>query len=342
MLSLVFAALLSTTPVAETASVNGEMQALYDSALASFREQRWEESIAPLKTLTAANHRSQETGIALRTAYELAYGLDGAIAKLEAEVAAEPNDAVAHNALGVFYLAKGRKDDARREITAALQHAPENVDARMSLAYWYSFVGQSRAAIAEYENIAASHPTLVDVNVQLCELISNRENDPQRGLPYCEKALALAPANEALAVSLGMVQMRLGNLAAAEETFRKAIAAKPEGALAKRHLAVLYMQNGRVAEARETFEALLAKNPDDVESRIWLAKSWQADNAHAAAIREYRIAYEKQGGGMLLGALAKAYLQQYFWGVVVTLLVAMGVLLWRYLDVKTPDAPAPA
>lgn len=338
MFALIFATFLAT----EAPAVNGEMQALYDGALASFQQKKWEESIAPLKTLTAAGFKAQETGFALRSAYEQAYGLDGAIAKLEQEVREKPEDAVAHNALGVFYLAKGRREESRHAITRALQIAPDNVDARMSLAYWYSFVGQSRAAITEYESIVVQHPAILDPQIQLCELISVRENDPKRAIPYCEKALALAPAKEDLAVSLGLVQMRAGDAAGAEKTFREAALAHPEGTLARKHLGIFQLQKGQVAEARGTFESLLAKNADDVDSRIWLARSWQAEKDHASAVREYKIAYEKQGGGMLLGALAKAYLQQYFYAVIFVLLAAMGLLLWRYLDVKTPDAPAPA
>lgn len=316
-----------------------EPKALFDTAVEAFREGRYADAIPALETLTAAGYRSSDTGPALRSSYERVHGIDGTIAFLEDKIRTHPKDHVAHTSLGVFYLVVGRKDEAQKSLAHALTLAPRDLDAQLNLAYWYAQVGQPTAAVKEFEAIVNVAPENDRALRHLCEVLASRSNEPDRALPYCERLVALDQTNEANAVALGLVRMQLGDLEGAESAFRTVADANPKAIQARTMLANTRLHRGALEEAEKDFEAVLALAPKYPDARMGLARTYQARKEHGKALDLYKALYAEQGGGLLLGALAKAYLQKYFYLIIFGLMLAMGLLLWKYLNVRAPEPP---
>lgn len=326
-----------------TESPRGEQQALYDAALADYQAGRCDAAMPSLATLVATGFHARESALALRDCYLIKYkDADGAVVQLESEIKANPADEVAHSNLGCFYLLQKKRDEAKSELITALKLNPNDLDARANLAFWYAAVGQAHTAIAEYQNILKSDPSNKPALIELCNLIAEQENDARRAEPYCAQAAVGQETNEMVGVTLGLVRMRTGNFDGAESAFNAVLAAHPEAHTAQTFYGVSRLQRGDYDGASKSFQAVLAKAPDDVDARVNLARVYQARKQFALAAGEYRTAWHQSGNGMLLGALVKVYLQQYYYGIVFALLAAMGLLLWRYLNVKTPEPPQPA
>lgn len=329
--------------VEEPEHAKQEIEELFSSAQADWQAGRCEQAIPALKTLAAAGYRGSEAARAMRTCYETVYGIEGAVAKLEEEIRANPNDAVAQTSLGVFYLAQAVKDPAKKEasriaLTKAVQIAPKDLDARFNLAFWYTQVGQPRAAIQELDSLLKDDPENRRALTELCYLHYLQQNDAKAAEPYCHRAQMGDESNEQAALALGMVRMRLGDLDGAEAAFKTVTAANENALGAKVFYGVSRIQRGDYETAQKTFEEVLARDPKKVDARVGLARTFQARKQHGKAVEQYRLAYAQDGGGMLFGALVKAYLQQYFYAIIFALLVLMGLLLWKYLNVKVPDA----
>ncbi len=313
--------------------------ASFDAAIADQQAGRCEAAIPALESLVKAEIRESEAGLALRDCLYRVHGLEGAVAELERKVAADPGDAVAKSNLGVFYMVQQRRDDAQRALLAALTARPTDADARLNLAWWYAQVGQSRAAVAELTSVLKEEPENRRALTELCALVSQRENDPKRAEPYCARAAAGQETNEIAGVSLGLVRMQAGDLDGAERAFLRVVEANPDALRARTFYGVARLQRGDLAAAEAAFQAVLAKSPEETDARVGLARTFQAKKEFGKAIEQYRLARRQDGGGLLVGALAKAYLQKYFAGIVLLLLLAMGALLYKYLNVRVPPAP---
>ena len=345
LLAFPLTALAAEPPVEATPSAENpksEKLALFEAAMTDYSEGRCEAAIPPLKTLVASGFRSSDAAMALRACYDKLYGIEGAVAKLREEVKANPEDAVAHSNLGVFLMFQLQWEEAQREILTALKLNPADIDAKLNLAWWYAQVGQSRAAIKEHQAILAIDAGNRRSLVELCTLIADRENDPKRALPWCEQAAAGMETNEIAGVTLGVVRMRNGDKPGAEEAFRRVVEANPKAATAHISLAMLRMQDGDLDGAQTILASLLAATPDDLQAKELLARIHAEKRDFTTAISLYSEVYAKQRRGMVLGALAKVYLQKYFFFVIFGLLAAMALLLWKYLNVRVPEPPRPA
>lgn len=332
-------------PEPESEHAKTEIEELFNSAQADWKAGKCEQAIPALKTLAAAGYRGSEAARAMRTCYETAYGIEGAVAKLEEEIRTNPNDAVAHTSLGVFYLAQAMKDPAKKEasrveLTRAVQIAPKDLDARLNLAFWYTQVGQPHAAIQELESILKDDADNRRALTELCFLHSEQQNNAKAAETFCQRAAAGDEANEPTGVTLGLVRMRAGDLDGAEAAFRTVLDANENAHVARTFYGVSRMQRGDLDAAQKSFEEVLARDPNKVDARVGLARTFQARKQHGKAVAQYRLAYAQDGGGMLFGALVKAYLQQYFYAIIFALLALMGLLLWQYLNVKVPEAPS--
>lgn len=72
-----------------------------------------------------------------------------------------PNDAKAHNSLGLIYYKIGALDDAIAEFQAALQLDPNNADIHYNLAFVYSLKGEKSQAIEHLGQAIRLNPDYV-------------------------------------------------------------------------------------------------------------------------------------------------------------------------------------
>lgn len=172
-----------------------------------------------------------------------------------AELAKRPGSS-ALTALGAMYLRKNDLAHALEYLTQAINTEPVDAGAYFNRALVYSRSGQAQQAQADYR-----------------------------------AALKINPNHFEAQYNLGVVQMRLGDYAGAEESMRIASGlaggARKSRALHGQGLALNKL--GDTARAATAFEAAIRMAPGDIEPRMALAALEKDDDAgHARALAAYR------------------------------------------------------
>jgi Tfp pilus assembly protein PilF len=144
---------------------------------------------------------------------------------------------------------------ARETIAKEVAAHPEDRDGRFLLAGFATDLGDTAAAIAEYERLLADEPKNPVLLNNLAYLYD--QTSDQRALATAEKAYALVPRSPIVADTFGWILLRSGDTGRALPLLEKAASAAgaPD---AKYHYAVALEQAGRTADARAQLEAALA------------------------------------------------------------------------------------
>ncbi|MCU0766537.1 MAG: tetratricopeptide repeat protein [Gammaproteobacteria bacterium] len=145
-----------------------------------------------------------------------------------AAIAAHPNDLQIYYARALDASQRGRLADAEADFKRVLAREPEHADALNALGY-----------------------TLAELSDRYPE-----------ALGYVERALKLKPDNPAFLDSMGWVQYRLGNHAAALDYLRRAVAAIDDAEVAA-HLGEVLWVTGERDEARRVWAEALARDPEN-------------------------------------------------------------------------------
>ncbi|TVQ35357.1 MAG: hypothetical protein EA356_07850 [Geminicoccaceae bacterium] len=107
--------------------------------------------------------------------------------------------------------------------------------------------------------------------------------EDQRARFLLEQAVASAPDQAGVWVALGRLQLRTGDLVAAEASVERAIEIRPRHAPALALLGDVLRADGRLVEAREAYDLALEANPDDPLAKAGRARLHLADGQLVAA-----------------------------------------------------------
>ena len=166
-------------------------------------------------------------------------------------------------------FAAGNFRGAIAPLQAILAADPNNLDAALRLATAYSTLGQAQAALATFQKAAAIAPKSQDVRTYLA-LHYARTPEWRRAIPLLEQIVAETPdrltAVEALAAlhaRVGQAAMDEGQTDAAVAAFERARTLHPGGFSQDLELGVLYLASRRFADARTALDRALVAHPDD-------------------------------------------------------------------------------
>jgi spermidine synthase len=154
----------------------------------------------------------------------------------------------------------GRPRDALPVLRSVVAAAPTDPEARRELAAALSSIGESDAAIAEYERAIALAPGSPEAHNDLGLLYLERR-DLARAHSAFETASRLDPGSAAAFHNLGLVYVARGDAAAAEAAYRAALARDPRLIEAWGNLAALLASTNRRDEAIAALDALLRIDP---------------------------------------------------------------------------------
>ncbi|MCA9127456.1 MAG: tetratricopeptide repeat protein [Planctomycetales bacterium] len=147
------------------------------------------------------------------------------------------------------------------EAVPHLQHvvtiAPNNRDARLSLAVALQKSGQDEASIPHYEQILAVDPANRRAMVGLAQALLQREEPEERAAELWEKLVESNPDNPAYLNNLATVRKGLKQYEASEEVSRRALGLSANYLPALCNLGIALSCQGRFEEARELFEKAL-------------------------------------------------------------------------------------
>lgn len=201
----------------------------------------------------------------------LARRYDEAAAAYSEVAAARPNWAAAHGGLGYALLMADQPQRAAQAYSRTLELNPDSTLVRYQLARLYAEQGQSREAIAEFEQLVQREPHMPEYPTRLADLLIQLEQ------------------------ATGMAFGQTSRLAEAEKLLRRASALDSKAAHPHWSLGMLYARQGRYAEAVPLFEHLLQIAPRDYQAHLFLGHLYQrtgrqtdADAQFAAFSRNQR------------------------------------------------------
>ncbi|GEM_PF-6723870 len=139
--------------------------------------------------------------------------LNAAIASLEQKLSRFPDDATAHNDLGVLYYEAGRKEQALEHYQKAVRLAPHQATFRKNLAdYYFMELNQPRKAMEIYTDLLKNDPrdaeTLAALG-QMCRMMGKYDDARQ----FLGRALELEPGNQNLLRAVNQLEDQVAAMA---------------------------------------------------------------------------------------------------------------------------------
>ena len=201
--------------------------------------------------------------------------------------------------LGLDYRHGGFIDRALETFQEVVRLDPRNRYAFVNLQKLYEDQHQWAEAAAVREKIAAIDDGKQEGNKQILGFLRNevgathsRSGDDRTAAGTFEAAIDIDPRTAPAYLNLGDVRSRLGQSAAAVETWERLVDTLPERAyLALDRLERAYRQAGAPHRFRELCQRLIDQNPQDWRTRLALSR-------HMAGAGRHRDAFE-----LLLAAL---------------------------------------
>ena len=215
-----------------------------------------------------------------------------AVRELQAAVALDPHSATAHMLLGQAYLAQGAYEmmaEAKAELQQALALDPKLVWARFHLAKIHFDLGRLEKARDELERGLAERPNLPHFLTLLGE-VNRKLGNAARSIQLQKQALAADPSMTPAHYYLGLACLDLGNEEEARLELETAV--RSSYVIPEMHIALgsLYVRRGDLATAEELFLKAVALDPSRPEGHIRLAEVYRLRRAYQRALRELALA----------------------------------------------------
>jgi tetratricopeptide (TPR) repeat protein len=215
-----------------------------------------------------------------------------AVRELKAAVALNPQSAVAHLRLAEAYLAQGAHEmmaEAKAELQQALALDPELVWARFHLAKIHFDLGRLEKAREELERGLATRPNLAHLLTLLGE-VNRKLGNAARSIELQKKALAADPSMTPAHYYMGLAFLDLAQEDEARGELESAVRSSyviPEMYIA---LGSLLARRGEFAAAAEQFRKAVALDPSRPEGHVRMAEIYRLQKAYDRALQELDLA----------------------------------------------------
>ncbi|MCH7894747.1 MAG: tetratricopeptide repeat protein, partial [Proteobacteria bacterium] len=230
-------------------------------------------------------------------------GQTGQARGLCAEILTEqPAHPAANRLMAALLGASGKTDSALLHIWRALEQAPEDLEALLTLASLQRRAGELDAAEATLRHALALHPQAAAVHSNLANLLLAMGQSKQ-AIAEFEKALSCQPDFPDALFNLGVTLMQTGDYAGAVENLVRCLSVAPADADAAYNLGLIFSAQ-RNPDAIKAFQQALHYRSDHHEAHFSLAlaladrqqyapmrKHFQAACELAPANAAYRISY---------------------------------------------------
>ena len=200
-----------------------------------------------------------------------------------------PNDAEAHNNLGLTLQERGRLDEAVASYRRALQIKPDYAETHSNLGNVLKGLGRLDDAVASYRRALEIKPDFADAHNNLGVALKDlgRLDDAVASYRW---ALAIKPDFADAHSNLGVVLKELGRLDDAVASYRRALAIKPDFADAHSNLGVALKALGRLDDAVASYRQALAIKPDYAEAHNNLGVALSGLGRPDDAVESFRLA----------------------------------------------------
>jgi tetratricopeptide (TPR) repeat protein len=153
---------------------------------------------------------------------------------------------------------RGAHDEAIRIFETAIRHHPHDALMHNGLGLALGLAGDDEGAQREYERALAEPDYPPDVHANLARLLHRQQDYPGAARNYAAYIARTVDAPADVWWALGLCQRKLGDLPAAERSYREALRRTPDNADVKHELCMVLIELGEAAEAAGMLTELVA------------------------------------------------------------------------------------
>jgi tetratricopeptide (TPR) repeat protein len=214
--------------------------------------------------LEVVPRRNEDAGLLIADYYRRALQAD--IAAGELQVRNRPDDAAAHDSLGLKYLQAGRGQEAQREVEAALRLTPNDAEAHSNLGTILQAQGRLAEALQHLRQAARLKPKDDRIRFNLGNGLYASGDVAQAAREF-EAAIALNGDNADAHFNLAMILGPQNRLADAIAHLRRVVEINPRNGEAYRNLSVAYGLQGQLDAAIGAAQQAVRLEPDSPAAR---------------------------------------------------------------------------
>jgi tetratricopeptide (TPR) repeat protein len=265
--------------------------ARYNLAIALLKEGKAEEAKAELREALDAVPGFPQATILLASmnlkngAYQLV------IDDLERFLKEGTESSDARVLLGTAYLARNEPARAAEIFAKITEIDPQSPKGPHYLGVAALARGKTQEAKDKLEAALALSPGYLPALAQLVSIL-NKENAPEAAIARVEKEAERAPNSGEIQVLLGNLHLGRGNHAKAEDAYRLAMEIDPSRTDSYTQLARLYAASGRYDEALARLEQAREKNPKAIAIHMLIGTVHETRGRYAESQRAYEKALE--------------------------------------------------
>jgi superkiller protein 3 len=206
--------------------------------------------------------------------------------KLQGQASAQAKNPQFWFDLGFAQSHQGKTQDAVAAYRKAVELMPDWFEANLNLGIDLARSGNSAAAVpilkhaVELKPASGGQQALSRAWVSLAQ--ASEESDPKSAAAAYEKAAELNPADTEIIARAGTLLQKSGDLAGAEQHYRRAAEAGNAGGMAQ--LIDLLIAQKRYADAEAWLRKYAAQNPQDAQARAQLGRLLAAEGKTSEAI----------------------------------------------------------
>lgn len=208
--------------------------------------------------------------------------LAGALALLDAALAAQPSDGPTLLLRADTLRDAGRLDEAEAAYRALLADRADEVGALMGLGHTLRRAGRAADALPCFQAAVAARPDARWAHMAAADTLRELARDAEAAAGY-RALLAFAPNEAPALVGLGHALRRTGDPAGARIAFEQAVALRPDAA-ARLALADLLRDLGEHEPAEAAYRAVLDDRPEEIGALMGLGHALRRRGDPATAL----------------------------------------------------------
>jgi tetratricopeptide (TPR) repeat protein len=199
-----------------------------------------------------------------------------------------PDSEFDNRMLALALLEEGQANAALPYARRAVEIAPEQSYAHMTLGSVLGRLGRSVEAMAQQEQAFRMNPNPVEAHYNFGAALLELGKAPEAVEQY-EQALRLKPDDAEAHFNLGTALMEAGKIQDAIVHFEEALRIKPDYVGAHLNLGAALERLGEPADAIQHFEKALRLRPDDAQAHVYLGSAL----AQVGKLNEANVQYEQ-------------------------------------------------
>jgi protein O-GlcNAc transferase len=246
-------------------------------------------AISKMNSALAASPQNAELHDALGSLYAQQRNWSSAVGEFQKAIQISPRLAAAHLHLGVALLEQQQGAPAILELTQACQLAPENAVAATELGKAYAATNRDDKAVVAFQRAIRLDSRSMEAKYQLALVLQHGDHTVD-AVPLLRQVVKAEPKNAEAASSLGLALLVTGNAKEAIPFLARRLEQNPRDATAHENLAAAYLQMNEVDEAVRVLSAGLKSNPKSFQLHYNLGLALKLKDDNAGAIPELETA----------------------------------------------------